>query len=178
MVGKRFGPLAALSSIVPGLLLCGRSGSGRTSISKAVMRRLREDRKIFACKFPSIACPTWFLILFFLDLDTLYVDFTKYVEERIPVLRSLFQFWLNLAKWHRPSIIVFDNLERVVPAEVEVSLTSQKIIVAPYLYTSIRIRFDRATLQKFSSRFSVLRVCCLVSCFLQRVKARQLFTHS
>lgn len=27
---------------------------------------------------------------------------------------------MDLAKWHRPSVIVLDNLERVVPAEVEV----------------------------------------------------------
>ncbi|KAF8531614.1 P-loop containing nucleoside triphosphate hydrolase protein [Gautieria morchelliformis] len=87
------------SVTIPGLLLYGRSGSGRTSIVKEVMKRLREDGKIFA--------------------HTLYVDLTKHGEERILVLKSLFQFWLDVAKWHRPSVIVFDNLERVVPAEVE-----------------------------------------------------------
>lgn len=84
------------------------------------MKRLREDRKVFACTFPPIAFLPRFISS---TIDTLYVDLTKHVEERIPVLKSLFQFWLNLAKWHRPSVIVFDNLERVVPAEVEVSLS-------------------------------------------------------
>lgn len=37
--------------LVPGLLLCGRSGSGRTSIAKAVMKKLRDDTRIFARKF-------------------------------------------------------------------------------------------------------------------------------
>lgn len=63
-------------------------------------------------------------------LDTLYVDLTKHAEERIPVVKSLFQFWLDLAKWHRPSVIVFDNLERVVPAEVEVCVEFEKFVIS------------------------------------------------
>ncbi|KAF8515366.1 AAA-domain-containing protein [Hysterangium stoloniferum] len=88
-----------MNAALPGLLLCGRPGSGRTSIVKAVTRRLKSDPKVFAY--------------------TLYVDLTKYSEERIPALKTLFQYWLNLAKWHRPSIVVLDNLDRVIPAELE-----------------------------------------------------------
>ncbi|KIJ51215.1 hypothetical protein M422DRAFT_223669 [Sphaerobolus stellatus SS14] len=84
---------------IPALLLCGRSGSGRTSIVKAMIKRLAEDRRVLAY--------------------THYVDLTKYSEESVPALKALFQYWLDLGKWHRPSVIALDNLERIIPAEVE-----------------------------------------------------------
>ncbi|KAF8588870.1 AAA-domain-containing protein [Ramaria rubella] len=90
---------APVASRIHGMLLCGRSGSGKTSIAKTVVKRLRDNPKVFAY--------------------TLYIDLTKHGEERISVLKALFQYWLHLAKWHRPSLIVLDNLEQVIPAEVE-----------------------------------------------------------
>ena len=51
----------------------------------------------------------------------LYVDLAKYSEERIAVLHQRFQSWMNKAVWHRPAVIVLDNLDKVVSAEVEVS---------------------------------------------------------
>lgn len=54
------------------------------------------------------------------------MDLTKYSEEQIPVLKTVFQYWLNLAKWYRPSVIVLDNLDKVIPAELEVYQFGQK----------------------------------------------------
>jgi hypothetical protein len=97
-----------------------------------------------------------------MKLDTLYVDLTKYSEERIPVLKSLFHYWLDVAKWHRPSVIVFDNLERVVPAEVEVSSVSVLTPhYSPLIYvctTSMRTRFDGVILRNISSQSSVRKL--------------------
>ncbi|GJJ08536.1 hypothetical protein Clacol_002754 [Clathrus columnatus] len=85
---------------VPALLLYGRSGSGRTSIVKAVVNQLKENVDI-------------------LTYD-IYVDLAKFNREKITVIKSLFQYWLDLAQWHRPTILILDNLESMIPAEVEI----------------------------------------------------------
>lgn len=35
-------------------------------------------------------------------------------------MRSNFQNWLDVATWHRPTVLVLDNLDRAVGPEVEV----------------------------------------------------------
>ena len=51
---------------------------------------------------------------------TLYVDFSRYTEKPVQTLRAQFQYWLDKALWHRPSILVFDNLEKLLGTELEV----------------------------------------------------------
>ena len=35
-------------------------------------------------------------------------------------LRTLFERYIDIASWHRPSVLVLDNLDRVISPEVEV----------------------------------------------------------
>lgn len=52
--------------------------------------------------------------------DTLYVDLAKHSDERVAQIKPLFQYWYDKAAWHRPCVIVLDNLDKVVSAELEV----------------------------------------------------------
>ncbi len=54
---------------------------------------------------------------------TLYVDFSRYTEKPVQTLRTQFQYWLDKALWHRPSVLIFDNLEKLLGAELEVFLS-------------------------------------------------------
>jgi peroxin-1 len=40
----------------------------------------------------------------------------------VPVLKDQLQKWFDEAAWHAPSVIFFDDFDRMIPAEVEVSL--------------------------------------------------------
>ena len=50
----------------------------------------------------------------------LYVDLSRYTEKPVQSLRSQFHFWLDKAMWHRPSVLVFDNLDNLLGPELEV----------------------------------------------------------
>jgi hypothetical protein len=50
----------------------------------------------------------------------LYVDLSRYTEKPVQSLRAQFQFWLDKVMWHRPSVLVFDNLEKLFGPELEV----------------------------------------------------------
>jgi hypothetical protein len=50
----------------------------------------------------------------------LYVDLSRYTEKPVQSVRAQFQFWLDKAMWHRPSVLVFDNLEKLLGPELEV----------------------------------------------------------
>jgi peroxin-1 len=53
----------------------------------------------------------------------IYVDLSRYVEKPIQTLRTQFQFWLDKAMWHRPSVLTFDNLDKLLGTELEVLAT-------------------------------------------------------
>ncbi|KAI0060488.1 AAA-domain-containing protein [Artomyces pyxidatus] len=82
-----------------GLLVTGRSGAGKTSVLQATARTLQWDPSVHAF--------------------TYYVDLSRYTEKPVAVVRAQFQFWLDKAMWHRPSVLVFDNLDKLLPAELE-----------------------------------------------------------
>jgi len=50
----------------------------------------------------------------------LYVDLSRYTEKPVQSVRAQFQFWLDKAMWHRPSVLVFDNLGKLLGPELEV----------------------------------------------------------
>ena len=52
--------------------------------------------------------------------DTYYVDFARHSEQPVSKLKSLFRYWFDNAAWHRPTILIFDNMEKLLSAEVEV----------------------------------------------------------
>ncbi|KAG8706976.1 Peroxisome biosynthesis protein pex1, partial [Ceratobasidium sp. 394] len=86
-------------SHLPGLLLHGAPGSGKTSVARSVVKKLEADPRIHAC--------------------VVYVDLAQMADEHTSTLRSKFKTWKAVAAWRQPSVLVLDNLDKVVSAEVE-----------------------------------------------------------
>ncbi|KAG5731766.1 Peroxisome biosynthesis protein PAS1 [Termitomyces sp. T112] len=84
---------------VSALLLTGRSGTGKTSIAQHVAKNIQEDLR--TCAY------------------TLLVDVSRYTELPISTVKSLLQYWFDKAIWHKPSILILDNLDKLVGTEVE-----------------------------------------------------------
>ncbi|KAG9104332.1 Peroxisome biosynthesis protein pex1, partial [Ceratobasidium sp. 392] len=84
---------------LPGLLLHGAPGSGKTSVARSVVKQLEGDSRIHAC--------------------VVYVDLAQMADEHTSTLRSKFKTWKAVAAWRQPSVLVLDNLDKVVSAEVE-----------------------------------------------------------
>ena len=103
---------------MPGLLVTGRAGSGKTSILNAAAKALQEHDKTFACMSHLICVnrPP----IYTSALDTLYIDLSRYTEAPVSKIKSLFKYWFEKAQWHRPSVIVMDNMDALMSAEQEV----------------------------------------------------------
>ncbi|KZT01895.1 AAA-domain-containing protein [Laetiporus sulphureus 93-53] len=83
----------------PGLIVTGRSGAGKTSLVRAVADSMQEDSRTLAY--------------------ILYVDIAKYYEAPISKIRSYFKYWMDKAAWHRPSVLILDNIDKLMGAELE-----------------------------------------------------------
>ena len=59
--------------------------------------------------------------------DIHYVDNTKISEQSISLVKAQFNFWFDKCAWHRPSILILDNLDKLLSAEVEVVSVLRKI---------------------------------------------------
>ncbi|KAF8995495.1 P-loop containing nucleoside triphosphate hydrolase protein [Cyathus striatus] len=81
------------------LLVTGRSGTGKTSISQAVARALEENSATLAY--------------------THYVDVSKYAEQPAGVMKQQFNYWFDKAAWHKPSVLILDNLDKLLGPEHE-----------------------------------------------------------
>jgi hypothetical protein len=103
----------------------------------------------------------------------LYVDISRYTEKPIQTLRTQFQFWLDKAIWHRPSILIFDNLERLLGTELEVLGSFYSSSTCSHAMDSTLTPSVRGNLPRPSCRFSLLPLpttwllTCLVSSLLQ-----------
>ncbi|OZJ02749.1 hypothetical protein BZG36_03349 [Bifiguratus adelaidae] len=80
-----------------GILLTGGHGSGKTAITNAIINHLRADTISLACE----------------------ISGAEHADDRVPAFREKLLRWFDMATWHSPSILVFDNLDRIIPAEVE-----------------------------------------------------------
>jgi peroxin-1 len=103
--------------LVSGLLVTGRSGSGKTSIVRAVAKSLQEDPRTFTCAHQTRV--DIYRAHFLADIH--YIDSAKFSEQPILSVNAQFNFWFDKCAWHRPSILILDNLDRLLSAEVEVS---------------------------------------------------------
>lgn len=89
------------SSLQPtsAILVSGASGSGKSSL----VERLASD----ATKDPHILA------------HVQYVNCTPLVNLRIPQLQAKFEEIFTIAGWHAPSLVIIDDLDRLMPAEME-----------------------------------------------------------
>lgn len=53
-------------------------------------------------------------------LDINYVDVSTLVQQPISSLTIRFNYWFDKCSWHRPSMLILDNLDKLLSAEVEV----------------------------------------------------------
>lgn len=55
------------------------------------------------------------------SIDTSYIDMATHAEARVPQLKTFFSYLVERLTWHKPSLLILDNLDKVLSAEVEVS---------------------------------------------------------
>ncbi|CEP16460.1 hypothetical protein [Parasitella parasitica] len=79
-----------------GVLVTGSHGSGKTSVVKTVLSNVRAS-----------------------FIYTMEINCSEIADERIPVFKEMLQKWFDEAAWHGPSLLFFDDLDRLIPAEVE-----------------------------------------------------------
>lgn len=79
-----------------GVLVTGSHGSGKTNIVNTILNRVKKS-----------------------NIYTIEVNCSEIADERIPVFKDMLQTWFDRAAWHGPTLIFFDDLDRLIPAEVE-----------------------------------------------------------
>lgn len=92
-------PAGVSGSAAPGVLITGSSGAGKTALVQSVTEELSRDPQVLT--------------------HTLYVDCAKHADERMPALKGRLRDWFDEACWHAPTVLVLDNLDRMIAAEVE-----------------------------------------------------------
>ncbi|GAA5997379.1 AAA family ATPase peroxin 1 [Rhodotorula paludigena] len=90
---------ASSAGAIPGVLVTGASGAGKTALVKEAARRMSADERVLS--------------------HTVYVDCAQHADARLPTLKGRIKDWLDEAGWHAPSVLVLDNLDRMIGAEVE-----------------------------------------------------------
>ena len=106
------------TTVVPCALVVGRPGAGKTSVAKAVAKNLEEDPRTFVRKKPFTTLNEMFSIGFL--SGTIYVDCSKHVADRPSQLKAQFAYLYEQASWHRPCMLLFDNLDKILSVEQEV----------------------------------------------------------
>ena len=47
----------------------------------------------------------------------------QYSKQLILNIKALFKYWIERELWHRPTVLVMDNMEKLVGAEVKVTIS-------------------------------------------------------
>ncbi|KAI9273142.1 P-loop containing nucleoside triphosphate hydrolase protein [Helicostylum pulchrum] len=79
-----------------GVLVTGSHGSGKTSLVHTILADIKKS-----------------------NIYTIEINCSELADERIPVFKDKLLNWFDEAAWHGPSLIFFDDLDRLIPAEVE-----------------------------------------------------------
>ncbi|KLO10316.1 AAA-domain-containing protein [Schizopora paradoxa] len=95
MISQSLGKRESLS----GILLTGRAGTGKTSVASTIANLLEASSKFFA--------------------HTIYTDFSKHAEDKVGQVKAALKHICEKALWHRPCVLVFDNLDKLLSVEQE-----------------------------------------------------------
>ncbi|KAK4057620.1 Peroxisome biosynthesis protein pex1 [Microbotryomycetes sp. JL221] len=95
--------LAKHSTQDPGIMIVGNSGSGKTALVQHVARELERDPRAVT--------------------RSIFIDCSKFSDERHATLKGKIKEWFDEACWHAPSLLVLDNIDRMLSAEVELAHT-------------------------------------------------------
>lgn len=100
-----------------GILIHGNSGSGKTLFLKHIVKILEQD-KGYHCKF--ISCEAL--------MNETYTTLST----------NHFNKWLQECTWYKPSVLILDNLDKLIPAEVEHGDSSSSRNLAEYLVAKVQ----------------------------------------
>ena len=67
--------------------------------------------------------------------DTLYADASAISEKPISAIKAQFDYWFDKAMWHRPTILILDDLDKLLGAELELSPVLIMLFFPLLLYT-------------------------------------------
>lgn len=145
------------------MLLTGRSGSGKTSILRAVAKGLQEDPRTFACGSSYCWVHPFNLHR---GQDTLYVDAAKYTETPVSRVKNLLRYWFDKAYFHRPTVVIIDNLDMLIGVEQEVKLSRNTVTIISNIVGLRSMRIH--------SGLDISRSCFLSSLVLPPALRRQM----
>jgi peroxin-1 len=92
------------------MLICGASGSGKTVIAKHIAGTLEINRK--------------------LPLETIYVDCKlSQSQGSLAGVKQMIEGWIDEVKARQPCLLILDNIEKVLPIEVEVSRAFPRFVI-------------------------------------------------
>ncbi|PWN31454.1 AAA-domain-containing protein [Meira miltonrushii] len=143
-----------LSTLHSGLLLTGSPGSGKTSVAKVVADRLSNSSLL---------------------VSTIYIDCTPHNEERLSSMRALFDQWLASAIWHSPTLLILDNLDRIMPADQEHVDSPRSAQIAEALMHRIRevaAQYSIFVLATAQSNLSINKVYAIHHIFGENVELK------
>lgn len=86
-----------------GIMLYGNSSCGKTLMLKSISRSLKKHHGFF----------------------TKYVPCETIMNENLEQLCNHIKLWFNEAVWNEPSVLILDNLDKLLPAELEHTDASQ-----------------------------------------------------
>lgn len=139
----------------PGLLVSGSAGSGKTALINKVAREIALAPDLL-CRTSS-SRPSWLLQRSLTAVwtvpDVKVVDCAKHTDERVPHLKSLFKDWFDEACWHAPSVLFLDNIDSLIPAEVEVSLGIPCLVLCRVDVVGVEQHIDPARFRQIVEQF-------------------------
>jgi peroxin-1 len=88
--------------------------------------------------------------------DIHYVDASKYADTPVFTLKNLFAYWFEKVAWHKPSVIILDNLDKLLSAEVEVCSFAFSTFATTLIVQSTQTLSARGNSRKCSSQYTPL----------------------
>lgn len=81
---------------------------------------MQDNPRTLSCAFGVSEQFRWVLLSRLHLSDILYVDLSRYTGSPIAKVRSQMKYWMEKASWHKPSLLVLDNIDKLMGTELEV----------------------------------------------------------